>query len=347
MKRCYFFCLALLAVVQVHAARLANIVEFTPPAGWIQADPKITDPRINPELTIKFVPQDGRHAEVLLTLFMADDPNFPVKDPASLQRFNLISAAPYLPTPSAKPPVHELKVADGLGIYITNEDPNLVGKPTPPGEFRIATTVSLYLADKFLVHGTILYDQLDSAEFSQARQLIQTAKVRAAILMAIAKEKAAIAAATDEEPAGVIARPERSAALHLPPGRFWPSPLKANQDPGYFIVMDDYGITLSGWLDQASRYRDMKTFWAREKASLVKNTGTVVTDETFKTINDWEVVLYTATVGDFAQKNIRACRVVGDTWADVHLSASKPNAVWKDLEVIVGVMNLEPKAKQK
>lgn len=345
MKRCSIICLALFAVVQVQAARLANIVEFTPPAGWVQADPNITDPRINPANTIKFVPADGRHAEVLLTLLMADNRGFPVKDLTSLQRFNLMSATPYLPTPGAKPPCHDLKVADGLGLYVTNEDPNLVGKPVPPGEFRIATTVSLYLAGKFLVHGTILYNQPDSAEFSQARQLIQSAKVRPAILAAIAKEKAAVAAATEEEPAGVVARPGLAAALHLPPGRFWPSPLKANEDPGYFIFMDDYGITLSGWLDHAAHYGDMKTFWAREKASLVNHTGAAVADETFKTINGWDVVLYTVAVGGFAQKNIRACRVAGDTWADVHLSTSNPKGSWKNLEVIVGVMKLELQAK--
>jgi len=89
----------------------------------------------------------------------------------------------------------------------------------------------------------------------------------------------------------------------------------------------------------------MKSFWASEKAAAVEKSGLTIADESFKPINGWSAVLYTASVGGFSQKNIRACRVVGDTWADIHLSVSRPDGTWADLESVVAALTLAPKAQ--
>ena len=355
--------LSLFALVPARADRLANIVEFTPAPGWVQADPREPGQPEPKAPTIKFVPQDGRHGQILLTLFMSDIAGNPVTDLASLKRFNLVSATPFLPTPNAKPPTTELKIADGLGIYMMNEDPSLVGKPLPPGEFRFATTASLYLAGRFLVHCTIFHDLKDSAEFKQALQILQSATVRPAVRAAIAREEAAKAtpatvtpatgsaapkpaagpAAADDE-SSVVARPGLSTALHLPPHRFQAVDFGLNDNPGYFSFADNNGVMLSGWLEQAKQFKGMKTFWAAEKAALEQKGGIPVTDESIKIINGWNVVLYSVSLGSYPQRNLRACRVVGDTWADIHLSNSTPAPTWKELEAIVAALTLTPKA---
>src|SRR3954470_5497581 len=115
--------LGLFLAIDARADRLANIVEFTPAAGWTQVEAREPGQSAAPMPTIKFAPPGGRHAEVLLTLMMSGNKSFPVTDAASLNRFNLMSATPYLPRPDSNPPATELKVADGIGLYRMHEDP--------------------------------------------------------------------------------------------------------------------------------------------------------------------------------------------------------------------------------
>jgi hypothetical protein len=329
-----------------HTVRLGNIIEFNVPAGWVQTNPQDPGEPAPPAPTIKFKRQDGRHLEILLTLFMSNATAPPVTDLASLKRFNLQGAAPVLPTPDAKPPAHDLPVADGIGVYVTCEDPKLIGKPVPPGEFRIGTVVSLLLSDKFLVYGMILYDEKDSAEFKQAMQLVGSARPRAAIRAAIAREKAAAAApksTADEEPLAVISRPRFGAELHLPPGRFWPDERGLALEVGFFAGKDDYGVGIVGQLEKATQYHGLRSYWADQKATVYNNVNFPFASETYKVINGWDVVTYGVKEGTATRYELRACRVVGDTWAHLWLIPSKPADSPKDLEKIVAQLQLTPR----
>jgi hypothetical protein len=57
----------------------------------------------------------------------------------------------------------------------------------------------------------------------------------------------------------------------------------------------------------------------------------------------WEAVLYSVSLDkNLSQKNLRACRVVGETWADIHLSITSASSTWKDLEDVVSGLSLVP-----
>lgn len=321
MKRLVTFALPFLIVLSVRADILGHAVEINPAAGWKSVDPREPGQAKVAAPTVKFVPKDGHRAALLVSLLPAQGPGFDVTDLASLRQFNLVSATPYLPTPDSKPTATEFTVARGLGVYVVNEDPALVGKPTPPNEYRTATTASILLGTQFVLHCTIFHEKIDSADFRQALQMLSSVR-----LMPGDKDR--------------VSRPGLSAVLHLPPKRFEPSDMGLNRDPGYFIFSDRNGVMLSGWLDRAEKFKDMESFWAKEKAHLVNDGGFTVTEESTRTINGWSAIFYSVVAGKLSQKNVRACRVVGDTWVDVHLSKSNTDATWKDLEDVMNGLSL-------
>ncbi len=170
--------LSCLALVRVHAETLGRDVQITPPSGWASVDPLPPGQPVPPYPVLKFTPKDGRNAAVLISLLPANVPGYEVTDLTSLKAFNIVASRPYLPSPDARPVATELKVPDGLGVALTNEDPALIGKAPPPGEYKIATTVSILLGGKTLLHCTIFYDEKDSVDFQEAMKLVLSAAVK-------------------------------------------------------------------------------------------------------------------------------------------------------------------------
>jgi hypothetical protein len=58
-------------------------------------------------------------------------------------------------------------------------------------------------------------------------------------------------------------------------------------------------------------------------------------------MGEWSVVCYTVDLGTVNQKNLRACRVVGDAWADIHISKTGADADWKDLKAALAELSLK------
>ena len=172
MNRLLTLLLALFALAQVHAANLGEDLEITPVPGWKSVDPYQSGQPEGPVPTLKFAPKDGRNAAIIISVLPARVPGLAVTDRESLEAFNLMSAQPYLPEPDALPPVTELRVDGGIGVSITNEDPALIGKPTPPDEYRMATTATLLLGREHLIVCTIFHDQRDSTDFREAMKIL-------------------------------------------------------------------------------------------------------------------------------------------------------------------------------
>jgi len=168
----------LAAMVPLRADMLGGAIKITPATGWIRANATESGQEESPFPTLRYEPKDGRNASIVLTLLPIKIDGLPDTDLESLKRFNLMSAAPYLATPDDTPPVTELEIANGIGVSITNEDPALIGKPVPPNEYRIATSASVLLARKYVIHCTIFYDEKGSADFHEALQILLSATVK-------------------------------------------------------------------------------------------------------------------------------------------------------------------------
>lgn len=321
MKKLLALLLPFVVALSARADLLGGVVDIPLDPAWEATDPR--EPGQAPALlpTLKYVPKNGARATLMVSLLPAVGAGVEITDLPSLKELNLLSATPFLPSPDAKPVATEMALSDGLGVYVTNEDPALVGKPTPPDEYRMATTATLLLGEKFVLLCTLLHESLESDEFRQALSMLRAVR---------------------QVPVdtSVVRHPELGTFLRLPPGRYDPSPMQLRSDPGYFIFVDRNGITLSGWLDQARKFTDMQSFWAKERANIAQEADFEISDEKLKEVGEWSVVSYTLTVDELAQKNLRACRVLGDAWADIHISKTGADAEWKDLETALAELSL-------
>jgi hypothetical protein len=179
MKRLTLLVSLLLTTIIAHADRLGQEATITCHPAWeceSGQEPGASEKLLH---TLKYVPKDGRNATIMLSIMPNDIPGSIVTDLDSLKRFNRMSASPYLTDVSNPPPVSTLKISNGIALAMTNVDPSLIGKPVPPGEYRIATVVSVLLGRKVLIHCTIYYDELDSTDYQEALQILQSAALTA------------------------------------------------------------------------------------------------------------------------------------------------------------------------
>jgi hypothetical protein len=282
--------------------------------------------------TVRYSPADGRNASVLITYLPRAMTK--INDLASLKTFFGMLSIPYLQSPDTPVLPTELTLPHGLALYATFVDPDLVGKPAKKDDYKTATPVAVLVNGSGILHITIYTDSVDTAEFAEAMKIVQS--------VAPSSEGADGPRVSKNQDRTILSVTALGAALSLP-ARFQPG-LKMNSHPGYFMYVDENRVNLSGWLEQSVRFNGMKSFWAAEKATMTEEAGFVVEGETFQIINGWTAVLYTVRIeGREPQKNIRACRVVGDTWADVHLSILETGSTWKQLENVVKELTLAAK----
>ncbi|HWA29390.1 MAG TPA: hypothetical protein VG734_27315 [Lacunisphaera sp.] len=167
------------AVTCARADQLGTDIKIIPTRGWIAEEAPRSEQSALAYPTLRYAPKDGRNASIILTLLPNNAAGFKVTNHASLERFNLLSARPYLSDQEEEPAPVVLDVANGIGVCITNVDPALIGKPVPPGEYRIATSASVLLVGKYLIHCTIFYDEKDSTDYREALEILLSARVQA------------------------------------------------------------------------------------------------------------------------------------------------------------------------
>lgn len=327
--RNWIIALALLAS-PAHADDLGGVIALQPDPGWKSVP---NSSRNAPELplpTISYEPADGRNASVLVTLFQAKAVR--VTDAASLTALHRKMCQGMFSAPDDVV-ITRLAWDDAVGVYSTFEDPSLVGKPPQRRNYKFSTPVTALVGKQWLLQATIFTDAKGGADFDQALQIIKSAHRYAGGMRRVA--------ATDARSSTRFSLPGFDAALVLPQAGFVADPPNP-QRPNYFKMDGPHNLIISGWLDDAADFKNMRAFWAGEKASLEKH-GMHPRDEAFKQVGAWSVVTYTISVGSLSQKNLRACCVVGHTWADLHLSVTHDDSKWSELEDLLKSVSLVKK----
>lgn len=188
----------------------------------------------------------------------------------------------------------------------------------------------MLLSNGAVLQATLLTNTTGSSEFREGFAMIISAKVLA----------------SPAQPQGDPTKPFVFHAPTLPgtvriPAGFTNTPNSAVQSPNYFMVTRDDATTISGWIDEASAYNGFAGFWKREKQAMVDHHMPPEKERVSK-IGDWDAVTYLVDVGDgFKVKNVRACRIVGKVWVDAHVSISRRDATWKELEKVLQSVAVE------
>ena len=104
----------------------------------------------------------------------------------------------------------------------------------------------------------------------------------------------------------------------------------ATASPRYFYLVDrtDGETIFAGWLESSERVKNidqlLQSTWASEQRALKAGGFDVQSVETGH-VGDWATITYAVSHASFREHgaHIRASRVAGDTWVDLHLSVTK------------------------
>lgn len=301
---------------------LGDDVRFTVPSSWEQARTK--DASGMPTISLK--PADDRDARLLITRF---PPSPKMSDLAELRELFRASTATMQPPGTVFAPA-PVTLSEGKGYWATFEDPDLKGKPVQKENYKLATSVFILLKSGAVLGATLLTNADAVSEFKEGFAIIVSAKV----------------ASSDSRPQSdptkpvVFHAPGLPGALHLPAG-YTETPTSRLQSSNYFMVEGGQSVNMSGWIDEASRYDQFDAFWKREKRAMVEHHMPPENERMTK-IGDWDAAEYIVNAGPGLKiKNLRACLVKGKVWVDIHISISRHEATWEDLENALKSVSVE------
>ena len=314
------------------AASSSSPISVDLPRGWVQAK---DDGAQSQHPTVKYVPSDGRNAEVLISIVGAVEGKLIEK--SNLMEFHAMRCKPFLGNSAATYETHELKLAYGWALYSSFADPDLVGKPTMPGNYKYAAPVEMALDGSFVVYATIFTDEPDSATFKEALAILKTVK----------PDHAQDAEAVTTEVRGdslIVFVPVLEAALSLPRKGFKEKTEKANPSKTYFYFSRNDGLLVSGWLDHSASYPGFSRFWASEKKKIQASAELKFEDEKIEEIGQWQTASYVIKPGQgLTQWDLRACCTSGDTWVDVHLSTTNESGGAESLKTALRSFSVGPR----
>jgi hypothetical protein len=94
-------------------------------------------------------------------------------------------------------------------------------------------------------------------------------------------------------------------------------------NPRYFLFQNERrpDISVSGWIEPASKFTSTRKIWEGDKIQWSINELPHPTDVIFKKIGGWDAVLYNMNIAERVHSNVRAHWIQESTWIDVHLSS--------------------------
>ncbi|MGC4071413.1 MAG: hypothetical protein QM760_02620 [Nibricoccus sp.] len=257
-----------------------------------------------------------------------------ISDVDALKKVHLQSCRMYLPSPDAKVEQTLFKVPEGIGFRSTFVDPDLVGKPSKPGDYKVVTPALIRMDNGVIVHVTLFTDDVSGPTFQEALQMVESVKLPPP------PANAAKVQTTDD--ALIVSVAVLDAQIRIPKEGFSESQMKLNQAESYFSFSRKDGVIISGWLEPVANYQGFKKLWATDKEKMSVGINTPLTEEKFETIDGWNAVTYTLGLpGGGTQKNLRACRTWGHTWVDVHLSLTRAPADTESLRTLLRALKVE------
>ena len=274
--------------------------------------------------TVKFVPVDARNAALLVTL--VGTLNGRVPNLAALKQMHTSASQRFLSSPDQQFAIKELQMPNGAGYYSTFEDPDLVGKPPVKDNFKFTSPCFILFKTGEVANATIFTDEKEGKTLPEAISILQTLDVKAsppASPSPIAPEAAGPDGGLLERVTVITS----DVIVGLPKEGLKQLPHPAIESDAYFFFGRKDGLMVSGWLEPSAAYAGFQKMWEADRKKMEQGTKAKVEEEKFANINGWETVSYVTKLPDKAvQAHLRACRVSGRTWIDLHLSLIGPEA---------------------
>jgi hypothetical protein len=282
------------------------------PVGWTESDAVSPITGKLAPATFRCIPKDDANAEILITI-MGQPKGAPV-DANALVRILRQTSRQYQSSETETYAIKDLKLEGGIAKYASFEDPDLKGKPVQKGKYKVATPFTILFADGTLAYATVLSDSSSGAQFNEALAIVSSAKYAGkpapARTFVQKLDAGGMLVGNGTLDAVLTINPKDETFQRVPGG-----------DSGYFSLASENGVIFSGWLEPAAKYEGFKTLWQRDRSRMEEGMGVAIRNEKELSLGGWEAVTYTIELSpQMVQSNLRACKTVGKTWFDVHLS---------------------------
>lgn len=153
-------------------------------------------------------------------------------------------------------------------------------------------------------------------------RLLATALAVALACTAPQKERLEVAEASD---AYEITVPVSHLQMRVPKAGLIPvrnSPGAADSARYFFLADEAKHVYISGWFESSSRFPGVKSLWSDQVDDWHRRGLPAPQASAFLTVGEWEAVSYEIVAPELTGHDchLRAHRVRGDTWIDLHLS---------------------------
>ncbi len=220
-----------------------------------------------------------------------------------------------------------IKARQGTGCYVQFTDPNLVGRPPVPDNFKMMRSALISLDDRAVAVVTMQFDEVNRPETAQMLAIASSLTFHRT-----GKPLSASAPAPDvlqvklEANAYQLSVPVSRLMLKIPAAGLAQQNVRlggSTNNPRYFeFVNSTRGLIISGWFEAAGGFKEIHEFWQGEAKAMSQPGLPPPEDVRFLTAGPWQVVAYRTSLQlpHGSNAHIRAELVESGTWIDLHLS---------------------------
>ena len=244
--------------------------------------------------------------------------------------------------------IQQLQGSESFGYFYT-----LTDRAPPPGEYKLLTQGTMIVGE-LLCTFTFLERSVPVPQRAAIMEMLRSATHQRGV--GAIRPPVVDAAKVDERPRitveGGIARiagPQGSPVLIADdPGlNLIPNP-SAGGGARYFSLRGKDALLFTGWFEPASRFAGLTKFWQGETAEWKRNGLPAPTNVEFLEVDGWHAVVYGIPTPAGTLPHVRAHRVEGGTWIDVHLSIAAvvgPADARERFRKVLSVLRIEAAVK--
>ncbi|GAA5146176.1 hypothetical protein GCM10023213_38830 [Prosthecobacter algae] len=144
-------------------------VKLAVPGGWGMQSQKVGDIGVN--LTVR--PKSDANAACKVTIAFTNQKE-EVSAEEQQKRFEKMAAIFAQSSVEQKIEVQKIRLKSGVGFYACFTDPNLVGKPPEPRNYKVLAPAMIVLSKDVLISVTLFTDDKTSQEFTDLVKMLES-----------------------------------------------------------------------------------------------------------------------------------------------------------------------------
>ena len=220
----------------------------------------------------------------------------------------------------------ELKGKESAGYYF-----QVANRKPPPGTDYKYLTQGVLLTKVGITGFTLLHREPEIPERQQVLEMLAGATYSNDLADSNGPSQSDTVRVSQREEDYQVWMPTSRVYLSIPRTRYLAPVTErgggATNNPRYYHF-SDRAFNVSGWFEPARKFSGIQKFWESETNAWRQDGQRAPVDVVFKTIGNWDAVVYDLPSPSGTSSHIRAHGLQAGTWIDIHLSlaSNRPSA---------------------